>query len=192
MLSKYGKLLLGVYILKRLILGKSHTVSEVSEHKRCGTVSKYGKLIVSAYLIKELRAWGYGTRGKKGGLLSRYGKLMLTTCAVKKLRSEKSPKEKEQPEKIIKPSTNHGSFLPHVAKKYGKWLLGVYIMKKFHHREPEAEITEVVETETYEEDKGSSMIKFNKIIVGALAGVTAVYVIKKYRTKHLGHKIDVE
>jgi hypothetical protein len=184
MLSKYGKLLLGAYILKRLISGKSHTVSEVSEHKRCGTVSKYGKLILSAYLIEELRTWGYGTRERKEGLLNRYGKLMLTTCAVKKLRSGKSHKEKEQPEKNIKTSTNHGPFLPHAAKNFGKCLLGIYLLRKFHHRAPEAEIEEIDETETYDEDKETSMIKFNTIIVGALAGITAAYAIKKYRAKH--------
>jgi len=195
MLSKYGKLLLGAYILKKLISGNPHTVSEVSKHKMCGAVSKYGKLILSAYLIEELRAWGYGTREhgeRKEGLLSRYGKLMLTTCAVKKLRSGKSNKEKEQPEKVIKTSTNHGSFLPHTAKKFGKCLLGIYLLRKFHHRAPEAEIEEIVETETYEEDKETSMIKFNTIIVGALAGITAAYAIKKYRAKNIEDKIDVE
>mgnify|MGYP007011025764 CR=1 FL=1 len=177
--------------MKKLISGKSHTVSEVSEHKRCGAVRKYGKLILSAYLIKELRAWGYGTREKKGGLLSRHGKLMLTTCAVKKLRSGKSHKEEEQPEKNIKPSSNQGSFLPHMAKKYGKWLLGVYLLRKFHHREPEAELEEV-EVKTYEEDKGSSMIKFNTLAMGALAVITAAYAIKKYRAKHSEDKTGVE
>ncbi|HOW13915.1 hypothetical protein [Methanosarcina sp.] len=194
MLSKYGKLLLGACIMKRLVSGKSHKVSEVSEHKRCRAVSKYGKLILSAYLIEELRTWGYGTREhgeRKEGLLSRYGKLMLTTCAVKKLRSGKSHKEEEQPEKNIKPSSNQGSFLPHMVKKYGKWLLGVYLLRKFHHREPEAELEEV-EVKTYEEDKGSSMIKFNKVAMGALAGITAAYAIKKYRAKHSEDKTGVE
>jgi hypothetical protein len=195
MLSKYSKLFLGAFLLKRLISGNSHTVSEVSEHKRCGTVSKYGKLILSAYLIEELRTWGYGTREhgeRKEGLLSRYGKLMLTTCAVKKLRSGKSHKEKEQPEKNIKTSTNHGPFLPHAAKNFGKCLLGIYLLRKFHHRAPEAEIEEIVETEIYDEDKETSMIKFNTIIVGALAGITAAYAIKKYRAKHSEDNINVE
>lgn len=177
--------------MKKLISGKSHTVSEVSEHKRCRAVRKYGKLILSAYLIEELRTWGYGTGERKEGLLSRYGKLMLTTCAVKKLRSGKSHKEEEQPEKNIKPSSNQGSFLPHMVKKYGKWLLGVYLLRKFHHREPEAELEEV-EVKTYEEDKGSSMIKFNTVVMGALAGITAAYAIKKYRAKHSEDKIGVE
>jgi hypothetical protein len=193
LLSKYGKLLLGAYILRRLHSSNSH---EVSEHRSSGMLGKYGKLILGAYLVKRFRAGKrHGTAEHEEsteGLLHRYGKLMLTTYAMKRLRSRKSHKEMEQPQEYVEPPTRHGSFLPHMAMKYGKWLLGAYLMRRFHHRGPEAEITEVVETETYEEDKGSSMFKFNTIMVGALAGVTAVYAIKKYRAKHCGYKIEVE
>jgi hypothetical protein len=79
-----------------------------------------------------------------------------------------------------------------MAKNYGKWLMGIYLLKGLHHREPEAEIEETVETETGEKEKGSSMLKLDKIIMGAIVGVTAMYAIKKYRTKCCGHKIDVE
>lgn len=195
MSNKYVKLLLGVYILKRLGLRNSHEVSEVSESKKSGAVRKYGKLILGAYLMKKLgvsRYYGTGERGSTGGLLNRYAKLMLTTYAVKRLRSRKSRKETEQPEEYMEPSTSHCSFLRHKVKKIGKWVLGAYLLKRFHHREPEAEIEEIVETETQEEDEGTSMIKLNKVVVGALAGITAIYAIKKYRAKHSGYKIDVE
>lgn len=196
MLNKCGKMLLGVYILKKLSLKNSQKISEVSEPKRSGAVRKYGKLILSAYLMKKLRARRYyGTREHEessGGLLHKYGSLMLTTYAMKKLKSRKSHKETEQPEHYTEPSVEHGSFLPHMAKKYGKWLLGVYLVRRFHHKEPEAEIEEVVETEPYYEEEEPSMTTFNKILLFALAGISAMYVIKKYRAKCCEHNIDVE
>lgn len=196
MLNKCGKLLLGVYILKRLSSKNSQEISEVSEPKRSGAVRKYGKLILGAYLMKRLKAGRYyGTREREessGGLLHKYGSLMLTTYAMKKLRSRKSHKETEQPEQYNEPSVEHGSFLPQMAKRYGKWLLGVYLVRRFHHKEPEADIEEMVETEPYDEEEETSMITFNKVIMCALAGVTAIYAIKKYRAKCCGHNIDVE
>ena len=196
MLNKCGKLLLGVYILKRLSSKNPQEISEVSEPKRSGAVRKYGKLILSAYLMKKLRAGRYyGTREREessGGLLHKYGSLMLTTYAVKKLKSRKSRKETEQPEQYIEPSVEQGSFLPHMAKRYGKWLLSVYLVRRFHHKEPEAEIEEMVETKPYDEEEEPSMITFNKIILGALVGISAMYVIKKYRAKCCEHNIDVE
>ncbi|WP_410509869.1 hypothetical protein RSJ42_06995 [Methanosarcina hadiensis] len=187
MLGKYCKLLLGVYILKKLNSGNSHEVTEISEHKKSGLISKYSKLILGAYLMRRLKTGRYyGTRVHEestGGLLHRYGSLMLTTYAAKKLRAKKSHKETEQLQDVKQPA--HGSsFLPHAAMRLGKWLLGVYLLKKFHHKEPESEIEEIVETETYEEDKGSSLINLNKVIVGALVGVTAMYAVKKYRANH--------
>lgn len=195
MLNRYCKLLLGAYILKKLNSGNSHEITEVSEHKKSGMISTYIKLILGAYLMKRLRTGRYyGAREHEestGGLLHRYGSLMLTTYAVKKLRSRKSHKETEQTQ-YTEPSVHGSSFLPHKAKKLGKGLLGVYLLKRLHHKEPEAETTEMVEAETYEVDKGSSLINLNKVIMGALVGVTAMYAIKKYRAKCCGHKIDVE
>jgi len=196
LLSKFGKLLLSAYILKRLDSGNSHKVADVSEHKKNGMVSKYGKLILGAYLMKRFRVGRYyGTLTHEegtGGLLNKYGKLMLTTYALKRLHSRKSHKKTEYYEEM-EPPAHHGSFLPHLVMKYGKWLLGVYLMRKFHHKEPEAEVTEMAETEAYEEDEGSSTFKFNTIIVGALAGMAAIYAIKRYRAKHCcGYEIDVE
>lgn len=196
MLNKYCKMLLGAYVLQRLSSRNHHEVSEVSEHKKSGALREYSSLVLSAYLMKRLReGTHYGTRVREdstGGLLHKYGKLILTTYAMKKLQSRKSHEETEQPQQHTEPSVHGKSSLPHQAKKYGKWLTGAYLMKKFNHREPEAEMTEIVEKETCEEDKGSSMIKFNTIIVGALALVTAIYAINKYRIKHIGHEIDVE
>lgn len=187
MLGKYCKLLLSVYILKKLNSGNSHEVTEISERKKSGIISKYSKLILGAYLMRRLKAGRYyGTRGHEestGGLLNRYGSLMLTTYAMKKLRSRKSHKETEQPQ-YMEPSVHGSSFLPHTAKKLGKWLLGIYLLKRLHHEEPDAEIEETIEIETYEEDKGSSLINLNKVIVGALVGVTAMYAVKKYRANH--------
>lgn len=196
LLNKHCKLLLGAYILKRVCLKSPHEVSEVSEPERGGAMSKCGKLILGAYLIKRLREGRYyGTREHEestGGLLRKYGKLMLTTYAIKRLRSRKSQKETEQPEEYMEPSVEGRSSLPRMAKKYGKWLLGVYLMKRFHHKEePEAEVAEALETEAEEEGEGSSMIIF-KIIMGALAGITAIYAIKKYRAKCCGQNTDVE
>lgn len=196
MLNKCCKLLLGVYILKRLSPKNSQEISEVSEPKRCGAVRKYGKLILGAYLMKRFKTGRYyGTRESEessGRLLHKYGSLMLTTYAMKKLRSRKSHKGTEPPEQYTEPSVEQGSFLPHMAKRYGKWLLGVYLLRRFHYKEPEAEIEEMAETEPYDEEEETSMLTFNKIILGALAGISAMYVIKKYRAKCCEHNIDVE
>ena len=193
LLSKYDKLLLGAYILRRLHSGNSH---EVSEHRRSGMLGKYGKLMLGAYLVKRFRAGRHHKTAELEKstevLLHRYGKLMLTTYVMKKLRSEKSRNETEQSQQYMEPSMHGNSLLPHMAKKYGKWLLGAYFVRRFHHKEPRAKITEIVETEAYEEDKGSSMVKFNTIMMGALAGVTAVYIFKRYRAKHSGYKIEVQ
>ncbi|MHC1754199.1 MAG: hypothetical protein AB9861_01985 [Methanosarcina sp.] len=193
LLSKYGKLLLGAYILRRLHSGNSH---EVSEHKRSGTISKYGKLILGAYLMGKLRSGKfYGTKEHEestGGMLNKYGKLMLTTYAMKRLRSGNSHEKTEQSQQYTEPSIHGTSSLSRMAKKYGKLLMGAYLLRRFHHEEPEAEVTEIVETETYEEGRGSSMIRFNTVLVGALAGVTALYAVKRYRAKHRGYKIEVE
>ncbi|HIH74324.1 MAG TPA: hypothetical protein HA306_03435 [Methanosarcina sp.] len=203
MLSKYGKLLLGAYILKKFI---SEDSNQVSEQKTNGIMSRCGKLILATYLVNWLKSGKhYGTREHEestGGLLHKHGKLMLTTYAVKKLKPKKSEKEAEKPDLGMK-SPVHGSLsLLHRAKKYGKWALGVYLLRKFKHPEPEAKIKEVVDKEAHEEGKGPSMITFNRIvvgvlagvtaIVGALAGVTAINAIKKYRAKHCGHKSGVE
>jgi hypothetical protein len=190
LLGRYGKLLLGAYILRKLKSGNSH---EVSGPEKNGMLSKYGKMILGAYLMKKLRTGKYfGTREHEestGGLLQKYGKLMLTTYAVKKLRSGKSHEEVERSKQDAEPSACVSSFLSCITKKYGKWLLSAYLIKRLHNREPKTE--EVVETETYEE-KEPSMINFNKIIICALAGVTAVYAIKKYKAKNSGYKIEVE
>lgn len=192
--GKFGKLLLSAYVLKKLNSGNSH---KVSEPKKNGIMSKYSKLILSAYLMKKLGTGKYsGTReqeGSKGGLLHKFGKLMLTTYAVKKLRSEKVPDETEQSRQYTeKSSIQCSSSSPHTAKKYGKALMGAYLLKRLHHRKPETETTEAVETKTYEESGGPSMIKFSTIVMGAVAGATAIYAIKKYRAKHSEYKIEAE
>lgn len=176
---------------------KSGNSRKISKPKKNGILSKYGKLILSAYLMKRLRTGEHnGTREheeSKEGLLQKYGKLMLTTYAIKKLQSGKSHEETEQPQQYMEePSTEYRSMLPQTVKKYGKWLTGAYLMKKLHHREPEAETTEVVETEICEEDKGSSMVKLSTIVMGAVAGATAIYAIKKYRARQSGYRIEVE
>lgn len=203
MLNKYGKLLLGAYILKKLGSRKSHNISR---QKGNGMLSKYSKLILSAYLMRKLRAGiSYGTRGHEestGGMLKKYGKLMLTTYAVKKLQSGKSHEKIEQPEQHMKSSVGSslmhaGSSLAHVVKKYGKWIIGIYVLKKLHHvkklhhEKSKGETKEIVATKTYEE-KGSSMVKFGAIVMGVLAGATAIYAFKKYRAKHHGYRIEVE
>lgn len=176
---------------------KSGNSREISEPKKNGILSKYGKMILGAYLMKKLGT-GEHYRPKeheenKEGLLQKYGKLMLTTYAIKKIQSGKPHEETGQPQQYVKePSTQYSSMLPHKVKKYGKWLTSAYLMEKLHHKEPEAETTEVVETETCEEDKGSSMVKLSTIVMGAVAGTTAIYAIKKYRARQNGYRVETE
>lgn len=159
-------------------------------------LGKYAKLLLGAYLVERMKAGKYfetreHKQGKEG-LLHKYGKLMLATYAVKKLQSRKPHEETEQFHQCMEPPVYGSSTLPHAAKKFGKWFLSLYLIKKFHHREPVAEKTEVIETEKYKEDKRSSMIKLDTILVGALAGATVLYAVKKYRSKHSGHKVNIE
>ncbi len=108
--------------------------------------------------------------------MKRYGKLLLSAYLMKKIKAGGSQKSK---------GTMH---------RYAKLALGAYLLKKLKseksHKKVEAEPEE--EIESREAGKGSSIMKFGKIILGVLAGATIIYAFKKHAAKKSGHKIEVE
>ena len=81
-------------------------------------------------------------------------------------------------------------------RKYIKLALGAYLLNRLKsgisHKEvePEEEMT-LSEAEGVETGKGSSM-KIGKIILGALAGATLIYAVKRRAAKKRGYNIEVE
>ena len=114
--------------------------------------------------------------------MNKYGKLLLSAYIMKKMKSGGSPGSR---------GTLH---------KYVKLALGAYLLNKFKSGksqkkvevevEPEEEIL-FTKAEEIEADKGPSM-KVGKIVLGALAGATLVYAVKKHAAKKRGYKIEVE
>ena len=117
--------------------------------------------------------------------ISKYGKLLLSAYIMKKIKSVRSPSSKG------------------TLRKYAKLALGAYLLNKLKSGitqkegeiEPEEEMVlgEPAEIEAGEvgAGRGSSM-RVGKIILGALAGATLIYAVKKRAGKRRGHKIEVE
>lgn len=79
-----------------------------------------------------------------------------------------------------------------IVRKYAKLALGTLLLKKLNSIKFEKEVKPVEEVELIETERGDSRIGIGKIIMGALAGATVVYAIKKYTAKKSGHKIEVQ
>lgn len=75
--------------------------------------------------------------------------------------------------------------------KYGKLVLGAYILEKLKSEKAQKEV-EPEKLELNKPGEGSSMKKFRKVIMGVLVGATAIYAFKKYTAKKSGHKIEVQ
>jgi len=109
--------------------------------------------------------------------MKRYGKLLLSAYVMKKVKSGG-------------PQKSGG-----LIKKYGKLVLGAYLLEKLKsgisekEAVPEMELEEVKSNET---GGGSSMLKLGKVVMGMLAGATAIYALKKYSAKKNGYKIKVQ
>lgn len=115
-----------------------------------------------------------------------YGKVLLSAYLVNKIKSVGSEKNKG-------------------LLKYGKLVLGAYLLERLKSEKSQKEIEPEtlveqdasVESEAWAEpelnksDKGYSM-RFGKVVMGALIGVTAMYALKKHSAKKSGHKVAVE
>jgi hypothetical protein len=110
--------------------------------------------------------------------MKKYGKLLLSAYIMKNIKSGGSPKSRG------------------TLRKYIKLALGAYLLNRLKsgisHKEvePEEEMT-LSEAEGVETGKGSSM-KIGKIILGALAGATLIYAVKRRAAKKRGYNIEVE
>lgn len=79
-----------------------------------------------------------------------------------------------------------------IVRKYAKLALGALLLKKLNSIKFEKEVKPVEEVELIETERGASRMGIGKIIMGALAGATVIYAIKKYTAKKSGHKIEVQ
>jgi len=104
--------------------------------------------------------------------MRKYGKLLLSAYIMKKIKSGKSQKG--------------------IVRKYAKLALGALLLKKLNSIKFEKEVKPVEEVELIETERGASRMGIGKIIMGALAGATVIYAIKKYTAKKSGHKIEVQ
>jgi hypothetical protein len=100
----------------------------------------------------------------RGGIISKYAKLMLVGYLFKKLKLVNVKSEKF--EEKVEP---------------------VKIAEPVETVEP-VEETALIETE----ERGSSRMRIAKIAMGALAGATLVYAMKKRAAKKRAYKIQVE
>lgn len=83
-----------------------------------------------------------------------------------------------------------------IIGKYAKLMLVGYLFKKLKSRniktsEVEEEVEPVEEKELIEAKKESSKIGIVKIIMGALAGATIIYAMKKHAAKKGWRKVQV-
>jgi hypothetical protein len=159
-------------------------------------LGKYGKLLLSVYLLEKLRKGErFGTREAEestGGLLKKYGKLMLTTFAVKKLRSKEVSYETKKSQQGVEESAMKCCLLLHnTMKKCGIVLIGAYLLKKIYHREIETKVTKELENKEYKKSEGPRMVKLSTIVMVAAAGATAVYAVKKHRSKRKWYQIKM-
>jgi hypothetical protein len=81
--------------------------------------------------------------------------------------------------------------------KYAKLMLVGYLFKKLKFRnikssEVEEEVEPVEEKESTEVKKESSKMGIAKIIMGALAGATIIYAMKKHAAKKSWHNIQAQ
>ena len=84
-----------------------------------------------------------------------------------------------------------------IVSKYAKLMLVGYLFKKLKVKnialsKSEKEAEPVEEGESKEKARGSLIMGIGKIIVGALAGATVIYAVKKFATKCTRHKISVQ
>lgn len=79
-----------------------------------------------------------------------------------------------------------------IVRKYAKLALGTLLLKKLNSIKFEKKVKPVEEVELIETERGASRMGSGKIIMGALAGATVIYAIKKYTAKKSGHKIEVQ
>jgi hypothetical protein len=108
-----------------------------------------------------------------------FGKLLLSAYLMKKIDS--------------RVSRSSGGMMG----KYAKLMLVGYLFKKFKIRnikssKLENEIEPVEENELLETKRGSLKMGIGKIIMGALAGATIIYAMRKYAAKKSWHKIQVQ
>jgi len=90
-----------------------------------------------------------------------------------------------------------------IIGKYARLAIGAFLLKKLKSMKFEKEIepeiepevepeVEPVEVELDETARGSSLMVIGKIVMGALAGATIIYAIKRYTGKKSGYKINVQ
>ena len=114
-----------------------------------------------------------------------YGKVLLSAYLVNKIKAVGSEKNKG-------------------LLKYGELVLGAYILERLKSEksqreiepealEPEAPVESeaLIEPELNKSGKGYSM-RFGRVVMGALIGITAMYALKKHSAKKSGHKVAVE
>jgi len=112
--------------------------------------------------------------------VNKYGKLLLSAYIMKRMKSGGS-------------SGKRG-----ILHKYAKLALGAYILNKLKSGKLEKEIKaelepeEMISEEKIETGKGRPSMGIGKIIMGALAGATLIYAVKRHTAKKRAHKIAVE
>ncbi|HHV24332.1 MAG TPA: hypothetical protein GXX65_07280 [Methanosarcina sp.] len=111
--------------------------------------------------------------------MNKYGRLLLSAYIMKKV-------------KLARSSRGRGTL-----SKYFKLALGAYLLSKLKSGKPqkegEMEPEEMIFNEPVEVEAGrGSSMKIGKIILGALAGATLIYAVKKRAVKKRGQKIKVE
>jgi hypothetical protein len=90
-----------------------------------------------------------------------------------------------------------------IVSKYAKLMLVGYIFKKLKVKnialskfekeaEPAKEAEPVKEVESKKTARESSKMGIGKVVVGALAGATIIYAVKKFAAKSSWHKIQVQ
>jgi len=91
-----------------------------------------------------------------------------------------------------------------IVSKYAKLMLVGYLFKKLKFKnitlskskkEVEAiekEVEPVEKVESNKKARGSLIMKIGKIIMGALAGATIIYAVKKFAAKNCCQKIQVQ
>jgi hypothetical protein len=87
-----------------------------------------------------------------------------------------------------------------IIGKYARLAIGAFLLKKLKSMKFEKEIEPEIEPEVEpveevkldETARGSSLMVIGKIVMGALAGATIIYAIKRYTGKKSGYKIDVQ
>ncbi|HII79726.1 MAG TPA: hypothetical protein HA261_04845 [Methanosarcina sp.] len=95
--------------------------------------------------------------------------------------------------KKIKPGKSRKS--RGLINKYGKLVLGAYLLEKLKSEKSEKEAIPKIEMEEVklkEKGGGCTTMKISKVMIGVIVGVTAIYALKKYSAKKCGYKIKVQ